>query len=345
MHTPLPSKSLLPAPRVPDAILDALGEFAAPVVITHVVPDADALGGMFALALAGPWDGRRVRVALPDGSLSQRLTFMLDWSKVTVATPDDFAAADGFVALDTAKVERCNVGEVLKGTDWSAGRPIINIDHHQTNTRFGDVNWVVDDAGSTCELIYHYLRAADRPIDAVTASLLYAGIHTDTLGFSLSTTSASALQAAADLVACGADVAELSPRLYRQRKSEFDLLRVVYANTRIVADGLIVYSFASYDEIKDAGCSAADIDDQISVPRSLAGARLALLFSEGNKGKTRINFRSANEISVLDLAARFKGGGHYHAAGAVLNCPLQEAIDQVIPRAVEHLAEHAEKKC
>ena len=76
------------------------------------------------------------------------------------------------------------------------------------------------------------------------------------------------------------------------------------------------------------------------MPRSLAGARLALLFTEGNKGKTRINFRSANRISVLELAAQFKGGGHYHAAGAVLNCPLQEAIDQVIPRAVEHLASH-----
>ena len=56
---------------------------------------------------------------------------------------------DGFVVLDTAKKSRCNLDRALRETDWSSGRPVVNIDHHATNTRFGDVNWVVETAAST----------------------------------------------------------------------------------------------------------------------------------------------------------------------------------------------------
>jgi phosphoesterase RecJ-like protein len=319
-------------------LIDALRLLTRPVVITHVVPDADALGAMLATVLAWTSDSCRPKASLPDESLSQRLTFLLGRANVAMATSEDFDVADGFVVLDAAGKGRCNVVPALKETDWSAGRPLLNIDHHATNTLFGDINWVVANAGSTCELVYALLRAAGRPISPVCASLLYAGIQTDTLGFSLSSTSAHALRAAADLVELGADVGDLGERLGRSlRKSEFDLLKVIYANTKLLAGGQLAYSFAGYDEIQSAGCTAADIDDQINVPRSLDGVRLAMLLTEGHRGKTRINFRSAGAVTVSELAAEFNGGGHAQAAGAVLDCGLQEAIDKVVPRAVEYL--------
>ena len=143
-----------------------------------------------------------------------------------------------FVACDTAKKPRCNVGAALKETDWCAGRPVVNIDHHGTNTNFGTVNWVVDTAGSTCELVYALLVEADLPISPEAASVLFAGIQTDTIGFTLPTTTSGALKACADLVDRGARVAELGERLCRsQTPSEFDLLRVIYANTKTTADG------------------------------------------------------------------------------------------------------------
>jgi phosphoesterase RecJ-like protein len=310
----------------------------APIVITHVVPDADALGATCAMALAWTSQECQPRVSLPKGSLSQRLAFLADWARIVIATPRSFETADGFIVLDTAKMSRCNLDRTLRETDWVGGRPVLNIDHHATNTHFGDVNWIVETAGSTCELVYELLRAANLPIEPLTASLLYSGIQTDTLGFSLPTTNASSLRAAAALVDLGADVAELGERLCRsQRKSEFDLLHVIYANTKLLAGGQIAYSSASYDEIHDAGCTAADIDDQINVPRSLDGVRLAMLFSEGYHGKTRINFRSSGNVTVLELAAEFGGGGHVQAAGAVLDCDLTEAIEKVVASARNHL--------
>ena len=170
-------------PQVPANVIGALAGMRAPLLIAHVVPDADALGAMFATARACASGTCQPTVALPDGSLSQRLTFLYDMAEVTVATPDDFSAADGFVAFDTAKKGRCNVGPALKDTDWSGGRPMINIDHHTSNSNFGTANWIDPRAGSTAELVYRLIRAARRPIDPLAASLLYAGIHSDTVGF------------------------------------------------------------------------------------------------------------------------------------------------------------------
>ncbi len=329
---------IVSAQAVPAEVLDAIGRMRCPVVMSHVVPDADALGSMLAMALAFGTEECQSKVSLPEGALSMRLAFLHEWADVPTASPDDFAAADGFIALDTAKKGRCNVGGALKQTDWSGGRPLVNIDHHAGNTCYGDVNWIVGAASSTCEMVYYLLRAADRPIDGVIASLLYSGMQTDTIGFSLPSATPSGLRAAADVVEAGANLAELGERLCRsQRRSEFDLLRTVYDNTKVIAGGQVAYSTASHEEIHDAGCTAADIDEQINVPRSLHGVRLAMLFTEGNRGKTRLNFRGSNGVTVIDLAGEFGGGGHSEAAGAVLDCGLDEAIAKVLPRALEHI--------
>jgi len=293
---------------------------------------------MLGLGRAWKSQGIEPKASLPAGSISQRLAFLVERAGIDAANVDNFAAADGFVVLDTARKSRCNVGPDLREADWSAGRLVVCIDHHATNTCFADVNWVVDGAGSTAELVYHLVTELGWSIDGVTASLLYAGILTDTIGFSLPTTTPSALRAAADLVSLGADVGDLGERVNRsQSQSEFDLLRVIYDNTRLATDGQIAYSSASYEEIHNAGCTAADIDDQINVPRSLNGVRLAMLFTEGRRGKTRINFRGSGNVTVSELAAAFGGGGHSQAAGAILDCSLEEAITQVVPKACAHL--------
>jgi phosphoesterase RecJ-like protein len=321
----------LPVP--PDEVVAALRAMNNPVLIAHVVPDADALGSMFSLARIWVQGEGRRRVALPEGSLSQRLEFMLPMAEVSVATAEDFEKADGFVVLDTAKLPRCNVGKELKETEWWQDRPIVNIDHHATNTRFGTVNWVVDGASSTSELVCYLLGAAERPVDPAAASMLYAGMLTDTIGFALPTTTPSTMAAAAGLLASGADIGDLGERLRGMRPSEFQLQRAVFVNTKVVADGSLAYSTASYEEIHDAGCTAADIDEQVNIVRSLDGVKLAILFSEGNRGKTRLNLRGTGRLRVLELAKEFNGGGHAQAAGAVIDTGLEEALHLVLPKA------------
>ncbi len=321
----------------PAELVSALQALRAPIIIAHVRPDADALGSMFATCRACVAAGGRAQVSLPEGSLSQRLAFMADWAGCAIAEEGDFAVADGFVVVDTAGKNRCNLPAAIKGGDWSASGKVLNIDHHTSNTLYGDVNWVVE-TGSASELVHRALKAVEWPIDSVTASMLYAGIYSDTIGFSLPSTTAAALSAAAELVTLGADVARIGHRLSRSlTASEYDLLRVIYDNTRRAADGQITYSWATFEEITGAGCTAADIDDQIAVPRSLIGTRLAMLFTEGLRGRTRINFRGGADVAVLELAGQFGGGGHAQAAGAIIDGPVEEVRDRVLAEAEAYL--------
>ncbi len=332
--------SVEPEPQgtpIPEELISAVESLKRPLVIGHVRPDADCLGSMFAVAAGLKAAGGESHVSLPDGSLSRRLDFLADWAKPPLALADDFTAADGFIIVDTAKISRCNVGsEIADG--WADGRPLINIDHHASNTQFGTINWVDPSAGSASELIYHLLVAAGEPISPLIASVLYAGIHSDTVGFSLPTTTSSALHVSAHLVDCGARVADIGEHLCRsQSEPEFALNRTIYDNTKIIADGRIAYSTASLTEITKAGCTHADIDDQVGIPRSLRGIDIAILFTEGKKGKTRLNIRGETGVNVLALAAEFGGGGHTQAAGAILDASIEEPVQRVIPRAIAHL--------
>lgn len=320
---------------VPGELIETLDAARLPVTVGHVTPDVDALGAMLALARALP--SPDAAIALPGPLKSQKLLFMMELAgRVPTADASRLAEADAIVVLDTASTKRVNVAG-----QWEAisGRLVVNIDHHITNPDFGRINWVQDNASSTCELIWRLIREAGWKLDAATAGLLYAGIYSDTAGFSLPSTTAECLDAAADLVRAGADVDRIGWRIARsQGRHEFDLLRTVYHNTRVVADGRISYSTLAHEEIVSAGCSPQDIDDQVSIPRSLSGVRIALLFSEGEPGVIRINFRGEGGTPVLPLAERLGGGGHTYSAGVRIRGSMDEIVKRVLAGAEQMLA-------
>jgi phosphoesterase RecJ-like protein len=326
--------------RAPQEIVDAMRSWERVVCVGHVTPDADCLAGMLGVATGFGQNGRGdVSLSLPPDSISQRLAFVIDEARPTLADAERFAGADGIVVCDTAKASRCNVDASIPG-DWLETKPVINIDHHASNTQFGTINWVAPEASSTSEMVYVLLRAVGCPISPELCSLLYAGIITDTVGFTLGSTAPSTLRIAAELVSGGADVAAIGERLYRSMTDrEFALLRIIHDNTRVIADGQLAYSTASHEEIRGTGCAAADIDEQVNVPRCLRGIRVALLITEGIRGKTRINFRGESGCRVLELAKAVGGGGHPFAAGAILDMSIDEALPFVLEKAEAYLAQ------
>lgn len=318
---------------VPGHVIDALNGAKRPLIIGHVTPDTDALGSMLALARALPAEA--AAVSLPGGVVSHRQRFMLELAGgVTLADPAWIANTDVAVVVDTAATSRVNVAG---GWDGLARKTVVNIDHHITNPDFGRFNWIVDNASSTCEMVCRLIDAAAWPFDATTASLLYAGIYADTDGFSLPSATADSFEIVARLVRAGADIERVGQRLRRsQAPHEFDLIRAVYHNTRVTPDGLIAYSTLSYDEILSTGCTPQDIDDQVSIPRSLSGIKIAMLFSEGEPGLVRINLRGEDGTPVLPIAERLGGGGHTFSAGV----RVRDQIDQVVQRVLAE-AQHA----
>ncbi len=325
--------------NAPSADLLAAITAGGPAFIAgHVTPDADCLSSMFALSIGIEHaTGQRIPVALPDGSVSDRIQFLVDWAQPALADADACTTARLAIVCDTAKAPRTNMPADLL-IDGVPGRTIVNIDHHASNTQFGTINWVDDRASSTAELVTRLYQAAGWTLTPTVASLLYAGIHSDTVGFSLPNTTRSSLVAAADLVAAGAEVGRIGELLCRsQSQREFDLRRVIYDNTRLSISGRIAFSTANNHEIIRAGCTAEDVDDQVEIPRSLKRARVAILFTEGVAGKIRMNFRGEESTSILELAQSIGGGGHRLAAGAIISGSIEDAVEKVIPLTEQYL--------
>ena len=315
----------------PPEVCDALRAAKHIALISHVNPDADALASLGALWLALPELGKQPYLVLPEGTVSRQLAYLVRFAGLQPAHAADVKDCDLIVALDTAKEKRLNTSghlEVLTRI------PVLNIDHHATNPQFGRWNWIVADASSTSELVYQLLRALGCQVTPTMATLLYAGIHTDTQGFSLGNTSPAALGIGHELAAAGARIAEVCERMHRSHsRNEFELQSIVYRNTHVGADGRLAWSTVSLAEITATGCSAADIDDQVEIPRSIEGIAVAILFTEGEPGVVRMNFRGERGVSVLALAEQFGGGGHHASAGARMRGTLAEVSAKVLPAA------------
>jgi len=322
-------------PAVPTEICDAIRAANQIALVGHVTPDADCFAVIGAMYLALPELGKYPYASLPENTVARRLAFLAEMAGVKSASSEELAACDLAIVMDTAKDRRVNLVGKLEAIPSAK---IINIDHHATNTQFGQWNWVEGDASSSSELIYLLLRALGCQVTPTIATLIYAGIYSDTQGFSLSNTTTRSLQVAHELAQAGADIIHTCERLNRSRsRSEFELLKAVYKNTQVSDDGKLAWSTASHEEIAEAGCHANDIDDQVEVVRSIDGVKVAILFTEGSKGKIRMNFRGERGVSVLALAKQFGGGGHHASAGAILDGTLAEVTGRVIPAAKEYV--------
>ncbi|MCH7873202.1 MAG: DHH family phosphoesterase [Planctomycetes bacterium] len=320
---------------IPAEVAAALEAASRILLVGHVTPDADCLGSMGAFKAALEARGKVCFASLPAGSVNRRLAFLTEMVAMTPATDAEMKNCDLILAVDTAKARRVNLDGKL---DAYPDVPVLNIDHHATNVGYGSANWVDGERSSTAEMVYEVLRSLDCEITPTVATQLYAGLHTDTHGFSLPNTTERSLRVAAELAGSDIDIADLCERLHRsQSRGEFDLLRVFYDNTRVTDDGHLAWSTADYDEIHDAGCSAEDIDDQVNVPRSIEGITVAILFTEGVKGKIRMNFRGERGVGILELAQSFAGGGHRAAAGAILDGTIEEVSQRVLAEAREFI--------
>lgn len=318
-----------------DEIVTAINEATIVGLCGHQTPDPDCIGSTGALWLALRDSGRHARLIMP-GGIARKVEYLMDLACVDrVVSADSVAECDTIVACDTAKEKRLNVPG---GYDGLSGKRIINVDHHATNVGFGDVAWIDEHRSSTCEMVYEVLVAMKAHITPTIATLLFAGIHSDTQGFSLSNTTQRSFEVAHDLAHFGARIVEVCEQLERSVScEEFALLKTVYANTQRSADGTVAWATATHEEIIGAGCNADSIDDQVEIPRSIEGVKIAILFTEGEPGVIRMNFRGDAGLSVLALAQQFGGGGHHAAAGARRRGNIEQVVAEVIPATETYL--------
>jgi phosphoesterase RecJ-like protein len=309
-------------PNDPVEAVIARLEAAKHIVITaHVNPDGDASGSSLALALFMRARGKTVRLAIPMNDLGAPgvlKTFQSFRDNSPIEEPDLF------VCLDCATVPRLALPELRdKAGVW----PTLNIDHHATNTRYGHLNYVIDDYSSTGEVIYDIAKVADWSIDRDIAEALWVAIVTDTGRFSYSSTSPSTLRCGADLLACGVRAPWLNDELFciKDRK-EHDIYLRALSSLETWYDGKVAVITLTERDYEETGCTKSCTETFADIPRSVRGSVIAVfLYRLPGDPKTHASIRARAPYSACALAQAFGGGGHELAAGATVDMGIDAA--------------------
>ena len=203
----------LSAEREPmyDPIRPLIDAARRPLLICHVAPDGDAIGALLGLMHLLEQQGKSVIAASPDG-VPSILRFLPGVDRVVTA--DDDTRSDLIISLDCSDLNR--LGAAYR-PGWHDRLPLINIDHHITNLRFGTLNLVDSSATSTCQMIVEMARALHWPISLDAAQCLLTGVITDTRGFRTSNVTAATLGVAQTLVEAGAALADITENVFNRR--------------------------------------------------------------------------------------------------------------------------------
>lgn len=304
------------------ALLGHIQRAATVLLITHVSPDSDAIGSLLGTAHALRSLGKIVTAACGD-PLRNRFDILPGNEAVVTQATGPF---DLVMALDCGD-------EARMGTVWSdlpAPRPVLlNLDHHVTNTRFGQINWVDPAATSTAEIVLELIDALGAPLTTDMARCLLYGLVGDTLAFRTPNTTPAQLRIAQRLMDAGAPL-NLSIDHQFNRRS-LSLIRLWgKAISALKVKDRIIYTAIS-KAMRDA-CGMSGTGD-ISLASFLISANEAdrsAVLVEKDDGRVEISLRAKPGFNVSEAAKALGGGGHPLAAGATIDGPLAEATKRVL---------------
>lgn len=303
--------SMKPHPKVVDRIIETVREHRTFCIVGHIRPDGDCVGSQLGLAYALRAQGKKV-VCWNEDRVPQKYQF-LD-TDGTFEQPRQGMEFDCVIATDCASFER--LGKVA---DYVKNRKVlINIDHHESNTRYGDLNWVSAKEPSTGELIFRLLKIAKWPITKPIADCLFTAVSTDTGSFQYPSTRPGTYHVAGELVRRGADLSKICDEVYQSYPlPRARLLRHVYNNFRLTHNNQIAYFWLKKADFSRTGANSSDSEGLIDHIRAIEPVVVACVFEEVGPEETRISLRSKSaKINVNEIAAQFGGGGHPAAAGA-----------------------------
>ena len=220
------------------------------------------------------------------------------------------------VAIEAASLERMN-------PIWTNARaqldriPILNIDHHASNTGYGSERIFDPKAGAVCEVLYRVLGELGWAIDETVAYCLLTGIVGDTRSFRTSSTTPGTLQAASELIALGAPLNRVSDNVSKHRTpAELPIWGDVLARAR--CENGILWTSITDEEARRRGLSIEQIDGIVEFLSDTRDIVASVVFQQYGDGRIRLSMRSDGSVDLTQVAKLWNGGGHPQASGATL---------------------------
>ncbi len=277
------------------------------VLIAHVNPDGDALGSSLSLYPILKEMNKNVKVFNASKPLPMYLDFLPNFNKVVHNLPKKI---DLMISFDCGSFDRLGIDEKPEF--------LINIDHHISNTNYGDINIIDPKAASSSQVVYNLLKTNGIKINKETAVCLYTALVTDTGSFQYESVNEKVFEFAADMVSCGVKPDFVAKMLFqRDRLSRLRLLAKAYDTIELCCEGKAAFVEVTKEMMEITGAIKDDTDTIVNSVRAIATVEVACMLREDDEG-IKISLRSKNYADVSKIAVKYGGGGHIRAAGATL---------------------------
>jgi phosphoesterase RecJ-like protein len=280
------------------------------LLATHKDPDGDGLGSMLALGQA-LLNAHKEVVFVTEAPVPPPFD-LLQGAENIVQEFEPSKRFDGVLVLDCGDKERLGGLQRL----IEERRPLINIDHHETNDFFGDLNLVETKVSSTAEMVLALIRSAGLPMSHAVAENLFVAIQTDTGSFRYENTTSKCLRIAAEMLDFGVKPWEVSRRVMDSYSvSRLTLLRMALGAMEFHHHGKIGVMTISSELFEKSNARQEDSEKFVDYPRYVNGVEIAVLIRQTGVDEYKFSLRSNNHANVARLALKFGGGGHARAAG------------------------------
>lgn len=309
-------------------IIDRIREGTNFIVTSHVNPDGDNVGSSVAMTKFLKAIGKNA-IHVLDDTIPQNLQFLFEDGHRLHHSEDalQYFADESYdvIALDSADKKRIALQPQL----LQNASAVINIDHHMSNSGFGDWNYIVSGIGSTCEVLTNLLRAMDESkIDPSIATALYTGISTDTGNFLFSSVNKDTFCTAAFLTEKEADRNRIANEIYRSTSLGMRKLTGLVLENFIIEENVGIMVMTN-KMLEETAVDYNDTDSIANIPVDTQGVEVGILIKEREAGQYKISLRSKEYTNVCKIAEKFGGGGHFHAAGCTVEGSLEEVTEKL----------------
>ena len=299
----------------------------------HVNPDGDCFGSSLALRELIKLNFPKKRVYSLAGTLPQlekRLTTQ------DVLEDENIIKESLAILIDVSETERVSDQRVL------LAKQIIKIDHHIENKPFYGIKWVDEGAIACCQQIAELAFTCHLKMNKLIAELLYLGICTDSGRFRYAPTNSKTHRIVAKLLDLGVETDSLFKILYLSDEAYVKYQALLVSKFKRTKHN-VVYCFADVDDYQQFGLSFDQISKNVNVIGNIRGCPAWILFTRAPESYIRVEFR-AHKINVQQIAKKYGGGGHLHAAGARLENQKDFSLAMQIVEDLDKAAAEAEKE-
>lgn len=302
-------------------ILEKIEKASHIVLISHPTPDADSIGSASAMYSFLLQNHKKVSWFCKSEIINHKFSFIPWFENIRATFP---TSADLAISLDCADKKRL-------GVDVECD--LINIDHHITNSSYGDINLVKTSSISTTEILHDFFKENGVKINKKMATALYAGLLDDSDAFLSDEVDGTTFALAKELIERGADFKLCNKNIIKSVSlAALRLKAVMFKNMSLEFDARVALFCVSDEEMRVTGAVSEDCEAALEESLNLIHVEAALLLKQNSDFTIKGSLRSSSTLDCAKIAANFGGGGHMRRAGFDIESrvPLDEIRREVL---------------